>query len=75
MTHDPRPFGRLLTAMVTPFTADGSLDLEGAAHEFERWKCPNCRQVIGIDRDPQVGGRFQLARGQPWNYSPEVYKR
>ncbi|MFC7527121.1 4-hydroxy-tetrahydrodipicolinate synthase [Actinoplanes sp. GCM10030250] len=31
MTHDPRPFGRLLTAMVTPFTADGSLDLEGAA--------------------------------------------
>jgi len=29
---DPRrPFGRLLTAMVTPFTADGSLDAEGAA--------------------------------------------
>src|SRR3982751_437506 len=29
---DPRrPFGRLLTAMVTPFKADGSLDLEGAA--------------------------------------------
>jgi len=29
---DPRrPFGRLLTAMVTPFTADGSLDVEGAA--------------------------------------------
>jgi 4-hydroxy-tetrahydrodipicolinate synthase len=24
------PFGRLLTAMVTPFAADGSLDLEGA---------------------------------------------
>ncbi|SCL31918.1 4-hydroxy-tetrahydrodipicolinate synthase [Micromonospora inyonensis] len=40
MTHDhpvaseralSRPFGRLLTAMVTPFTSDGSLDLEGAA--------------------------------------------
>ncbi|HWS37088.1 MAG TPA: 4-hydroxy-tetrahydrodipicolinate synthase [Actinoplanes sp.] len=31
MTHHPRPFGRLLTAMVTPFTPDGSLDLEGAA--------------------------------------------
>jgi 4-hydroxy-tetrahydrodipicolinate synthase len=29
---DPRrPFGRLITAMVTPFTADGSLDLDGAA--------------------------------------------
>ncbi|MEV4842479.1 4-hydroxy-tetrahydrodipicolinate synthase [Micromonospora matsumotoense] len=39
MTHDhpaapdrglSRPFGRLLTAMVTPFTADGSLHLDGA---------------------------------------------
>ncbi|HKT00427.1 MAG TPA: 4-hydroxy-tetrahydrodipicolinate synthase [Rugosimonospora sp.] len=29
---DPaRPFGRLLTAMVTPFTADGALDVAGAA--------------------------------------------
>jgi 4-hydroxy-tetrahydrodipicolinate synthase len=27
----PAPFGRLLTAMVTPFTADGALDLDGAA--------------------------------------------
>ena len=27
----PRPFGRLLTAMVTPFAADGSLDVDGAA--------------------------------------------
>ncbi|WP_433130640.1 4-hydroxy-tetrahydrodipicolinate synthase [Micromonospora sp. CA-240977] len=26
-----RPFGRLLTAMVSPFTPDGSLDLDGAA--------------------------------------------
>ncbi|SHM43303.1 4-hydroxy-tetrahydrodipicolinate synthase [Cryptosporangium aurantiacum] len=25
-----RPFGRFLTAMITPFTADGSLDLKGA---------------------------------------------
>ncbi|MEV8506586.1 4-hydroxy-tetrahydrodipicolinate synthase [Actinoplanes sp. NPDC051475] len=32
MTHDPaRPFGRLITAMVTPFAADGSLDADGAA--------------------------------------------
>ena len=31
MTHDhPRPFGRLLSAMVTPFTPDGSLDVDGA---------------------------------------------
>lgn len=26
-----RPFGRLLTAMVTPFAADGSVDVDGAA--------------------------------------------
>jgi len=32
MTYDSRrPFGRLLTAMVTPFRADGSLDTDGAA--------------------------------------------
>jgi 4-hydroxy-tetrahydrodipicolinate synthase len=31
MTHDhARPFGRLLTAMVTPFAPDGSLDVPGA---------------------------------------------
>src|SRR5919204_5323521 len=30
--YDPRrPFGRLVTAMVTPFHRDGSLDIEGAA--------------------------------------------
>ena len=27
----PPPFGRLLTAMVTPFQPDGALDLEAAA--------------------------------------------
>lgn len=40
MTHDhpatgvhgmPRPFGSVLTAMVTPFTADGAVDFDGAA--------------------------------------------
>jgi 4-hydroxy-tetrahydrodipicolinate synthase len=31
MTHDTRrPFGRLLTAMVTPFRPDGALDVDGA---------------------------------------------
>ena len=29
-TTTPPPFGRVLTAMVTPFTADGGLDLDGA---------------------------------------------
>src|SRR5215212_3895531 len=41
MTTDPaRPFGRLLTAMVTPLTEDGSIDLAGAqelaAHLVDR---------------------------------------
>jgi 4-hydroxy-tetrahydrodipicolinate synthase len=43
MTHDPRPFGRLLTAMVTPFTPDGALDVEGAAklatHLVDEQRC------------------------------------
>ena len=42
MTHasrrcDAAPFGRLLTAMVTPFTADGSLDVDGAAAPGRRY--------------------------------------
>jgi len=41
MTSDPtRPFGRVLSAMVTPFTDDGSIDLAGAqtlaAHLVDR---------------------------------------
>src|SRR4051812_45968819 len=28
--HSPAPFGRVLTAMVTPFTDDGRLDLDAA---------------------------------------------
>src|SRR5215210_7429811 len=41
MTSDPaRPFGRVLTAMVTPLTEDGSIDLAGAqelaAHLVDR---------------------------------------
>lgn len=31
MTRPPTPFGTVLTAMVTPFREDGSLDLDGAA--------------------------------------------
>src|SRR5258706_16393637 len=31
MTRPAAPFGTVLTAMVTPFREDGSLDLEGAA--------------------------------------------
>jgi tRNA(Ile2) C34 agmatinyltransferase TiaS len=51
------------------------MDLAGAAHGFERWSCPGCQQVVGIDRDPEVGTRFQIARGLPWNYAPEAFQR
>jgi hypothetical protein len=51
--------------------ADGAA---GFGPRFERWTCPRCQQVIGIDRGPEVGSRFQLARGQPWNYSPDAFK-
>ena len=51
------------------------MDLQGSAHGFERWTCPGCQQVIGIDRDPQVASRFQISRGQPWNYAPDAFER
>jgi tRNA(Ile2) C34 agmatinyltransferase TiaS len=51
------------------------MDLEGSAHGFERWSCPGCQQVVGIDRDPEVGSRFQIDRGQPWNYAPDALQR
>jgi tRNA(Ile2) C34 agmatinyltransferase TiaS len=51
------------------------MDLEGSAHGFERWSCPGCQQVVGIDRDPEVGSRFQIDRGQPWNYAPDAFHR
>jgi hypothetical protein len=41
------------------------MELKGSGHGFERWACPYCHQVVGIDRDPQVGGRVQLHRGHP----------
>ena len=50
------------------------MELESSAYGFERWKCPKCQQVVGIDRDPEVGHRFQIERGQPWNYSPDAFK-
>ena len=48
--------------------------LESSAYGFERWKCRKCQQVVGIDRDPEVGHRFQIERGQPWNYSPDAFR-
>jgi len=50
------------------------MNLLSSAFGFERWECPKCHQVIGIDRDPEVGHRFQISRGQPWLYSPDAFK-
>jgi ribosomal protein L37AE/L43A len=49
------------------------MELQGSAHGFERWMCPKCRQVVGVDRDPEVGSRFHIARGPPWNYSSDAF--
>jgi hypothetical protein len=48
--------------------------LQGAGYDLERWACHGCLQVVGIDRDSQVGGRFQLRRGHPWRYSPDMFR-
>ena len=52
MTTDPaRPFGRVLTAMVTPFTEDGAIDLAGAAASWPRtWSTGRPRRP-GRQRD------------------------
>jgi len=70
-----RPAGTATTLQREVCDKCGSqMDLHGSGNGFERWWCANCHQVVGIDRDPEVGSRFQIARGQPWNYSPDVFK-
>jgi ribosomal protein S27AE len=70
-----RPAGNSTTLQREVCDKCGSqMDLQGSGHGFERWWCANCHQVVGIDRDPEVGSRFQISRGQPWNYSPDVFK-
>jgi 4-hydroxy-tetrahydrodipicolinate synthase len=46
MTLAPAPFGRVLTAMVTPFHADGSLDLEAAARVAEHLVDNGCDGLV-----------------------------
>ena len=29
------------------------MELESSAYGFERWKCPKCQQVVGIDTRPR----------------------
>ncbi|MDE0161722.1 MAG: dihydrodipicolinate synthase family protein, partial [Acidimicrobiaceae bacterium] len=40
-------FGRVLTAMVTPFTEDGVLDLDGAAH-LAQWLVDNGNEGLVV---------------------------
>jgi tRNA(Ile2) C34 agmatinyltransferase TiaS len=73
--HSPTEAGTTTTSRQETCDKCGApMDLQGSAHGFERWRCPACQQVVGVDRDPEVGSRFQISRGQPWNYSPEVFK-
>src|ERR671916_2476011 len=66
MTSDPaRPFGRVLTAMVTPLAEDGSIDLAGAqelaAHLVDR-QAHDGLVVLGTTGEaPTVGDGEQHA--------------
>jgi 4-hydroxy-tetrahydrodipicolinate synthase len=66
VTTDPsRPFGRVLTAMVTPFAGDGSIDLAGAqelaAHLVDR-ECHDGLVVMGTTGEsPTVSDGEQRA--------------
>ncbi|MGW2636020.1 4-hydroxy-tetrahydrodipicolinate synthase [Streptomyces sp. NPDC001348] len=42
----PRPFGRTLCAMITPFTPAGTLDLDGAQHLAERLVTAGCDGLV-----------------------------
>jgi hypothetical protein len=40
-------------------------DLEGSTHGFERWSCPGCQQVVGIDRDPRSAAASRSPAASP----------
>ncbi|MFI9148906.1 4-hydroxy-tetrahydrodipicolinate synthase [Streptomyces sp. NPDC053367] len=46
MTHANPPFGRALCAMITPFTASGALDLDGAQRLADRLAAEGCDGLV-----------------------------
>ncbi|MFJ8080381.1 4-hydroxy-tetrahydrodipicolinate synthase [Streptomyces sp. NPDC096205] len=46
MTHTHPPFGRALCAMITPFTASGALDLDGAQRLADRLVTQGCDGLV-----------------------------
>ncbi|CAL9408204.1 4-hydroxy-tetrahydrodipicolinate synthase [Streptomyces sp. enrichment culture] len=46
MTHALPPFGRALCAMITPFTASGALDLDGAQQLADRLVAEGCDGLV-----------------------------
>ncbi|WP_327346599.1 4-hydroxy-tetrahydrodipicolinate synthase [Streptomyces europaeiscabiei] len=46
LTHRPTPFGRALCAMITPFTASGALDLDGAQRLADRLVTEGCDGLV-----------------------------
>ncbi|MDX3130523.1 4-hydroxy-tetrahydrodipicolinate synthase [Streptomyces europaeiscabiei] len=46
LTHRPTPFGRALCAMITPFTASGALDLDGAQRLADRLVAEGCDGLV-----------------------------
>ena len=53
-------FGQVITAMVTPFKDDGSLDLDGARN-LAKWLEANGNDGLVIAQDPSAG--VQIAPG------------
>lgn len=46
LAHRPTPFGRALCAMITPFTASGALDLDGAQRLADRLVAQGCDGLV-----------------------------
>jgi hypothetical protein len=76
MSTDLQASGRLLPPLWREVCdkCGTRMELKGFGHGFERWACPYCHQVVGIDRDAHVGGRVQLRRGQPWRWSATAFR-
>ena len=50
------------------------MDLRGVGGGFERWTCPFCRQVVGIDRDPRPVGATSCTAATPWRWSARAFR-
>ena len=79
MTSDPtRPFGRVLTAMVTPLTEDGVIDLAGAqelaAHLVDR-QAPTAWSWFGTTGESPTSATPSSTPCARWSWTPSATGR